>query len=141
MNFLTNVTGPPLATGKPIRFGSYSLIVTAKGFVVGDPLAFNEPGLAGEIAALTTGSGYINGHLHLHSRQFPMYYPETKPRLLLISPHLVVMPLNQVPAAMREALKHELRGFPDLESPDPEILRNVMPCFEIFQDSGRMAAV
>lgn len=141
MNFLTKFTGPPLATGKPIRFGAYNVLVTRNGFVVGDPMAFNDPGLTREIASLPTCSGFINGRLHLHSRQFPMYYPESKPRLLLVSPHLVVMPLDDVPAAMRAPLKHELRGFPDLQSPDAEILRNVMPCFEIFQDTARMASV
>ena len=141
MNFLTTITGPPLTTGKPIRFGSYSLVVTNKGFVIGDPMAFEAPGFAQEIAGLPTGSGFINGRLHLHSRQFPMYFPDSKPRLLLVSPHLVIMPLHLVPRAMLEPLKHELRGFPDLESPDPEMLRNVLPSFEIFRESGRLAAV
>ena len=134
MIFLSNVTGPPLATPKPVRCGSYSALMTTKGFVVADPMAFGLPELLEETAVLPTGSGFINGHLHLHSRKFPMYYPGSSPKLLLASRHLTVMPFHAVPDTMRDQFKKGLQDLPDMESPDPEMLRNVLPCFEIYQD-------
>ena len=135
MTFLTNVTGPPVATAKPLRTGSYNLLLTEKGFVVGDPRAFEMPELSREVTSLRTGSGFVNGRLHLHSRRFPMYYPGSVPKLLLISPHLTVMPLDAVPPVIREQLKKEVKVLPELDIPHPDVLRNVMPGFEIFQDN------
>lgn len=108
--------------------------MTTKGFVVADPMAFGLPELLEETAVLPTGSGFINGHLHLHSRKFPMYYPGSSPKLLLASRHLTVMPFHAVPDTMRDQFKKGLQDLPDMESPDPEMLRNVLPCFEIYQD-------
>ena len=139
MKFLTNVIGPPIPTDKPIRSGSYSILVSAKGFVVGDPEAFGIPGLAEESGSLPTGSGYINGHLHLHSPHFPMYYPGSSPRLILISRRLTVIPLSLLPVEMQSRLKKQIMCFQEFAAAKPEILLNVLPCFEIFQDSTSFA--
>ena len=139
MKFLTNVIGHPLQTDKPLRSGSYAFAVTTKGFVVGDPEAFGIPELVQESASLRTGSGYLNGHLHLHSKQFPMYYPGTSPRLLLMSQKLAVMPLRLVPQPLQGQLEKPLLSIPDFVHPDPDILVNVLPCFEIFQDGLMLA--
>ena len=137
MDFLTNVTGPPLAAVKPIRYGSYHILLTAKGFVVGDPRAFDRSSLLQDAGSLRTGSGFINGCLHLQSRRFPMYFPGSVPRLLLVSPHLAITTLDAVPPGMKEQIQQALPHLPELPRPDPAILRNVMPCFEIFQDANR----
>jgi len=139
MKFLTNVIGHPIQTDRPLRSGSYSLAVTTKGFVVGDPEAFGISKLIQESASLRTGSGYLNGHLHLQSKHFPMYYPGCSPRLLLVSQKLTVMPLRLVPQPLQSQLEKPLLSVPDFVHADPEILVNVLPCFEIFQDGLLLA--
>ena len=140
MTFLTNFTGSPLPTAKPIRHGSYHVLLTSNGFVVGDPLAFQDPKLLDEIASLRTRSGFINGHLHLHSTRFPLYYPGSSPRLLLSSRHLTVMPLGSVSSPMMEAISGCLPSPQDLGNPNPDLLRNVLISFEIYEDGGSREA-
>lgn len=139
MEFLTNYTGLPIPTSKPLRNGSYHVVVTKGGFVIGDPQAFAMPSLAREAAALPTGSGFTCGHLHLYSTRFPMYFPGASPRLLLVSRCLAVMPLRSVPQPLFDAISQQIDCPPDFGVPDAELLRNVLPSFEIFHDASLSA--
>ncbi len=141
MQFISFVTGPPVPTTRPVRCGSYAALLTTNGFVVADPAAYGIPDLWEEAVRLPSGSGYIHGRLHLRSRHLPMYYPGSSPRLLLISPHLLIMPIHAAPAAMQQEFRKQVVGFQDIGEPDPEVLRNVLPCFDNFEDGGRLAAV
>ncbi len=140
MKFISNVTGLPLPTPKAMRWGAYSILLTARGFVVGDPEAFGLPGLLEEAALLPGGSGFTNGRLHLRSRNFPMYYPDSSPRLLLVSQQLTVMPFQAIPEGMREGFLKLVPCPAGFGNPDPELLRNVLPCFEIYQDARKLVS-
>lgn len=140
MNFISPVAGTPLPSLKPVRSGAYSVLITTKGFVIGDPAAFDIPELASEISRLASGSGFVNGRLHLCSRKFPMYYPGSEPRLLLVSHHLTIIPLQSVPAALREKFHSHVQLLPECENPEPEVLLNVLPAFEIYEEGKRVAA-
>ena len=69
-----------------------------------------------------------------------MYFPGASPRVLLVSRRLTIMPLRSAPQALLDMITQQIECPPDFGNPDPELLRNVLPVFEIYQDAGRFAA-
>lgn len=136
MNFLLSVIGRPIPTKRAIRILATTALVTENGFVVCDPAAFLMPQLEKEANLLATGCGYVNGHLHLSSRQFPMYFPESSPRMLLMSHRFAVLPFDRLPAEHKEVFLKELPKDIEIPSANPEVLRNVLPWFEVFQENA-----
>lgn len=136
MNFLMNVIGRPIPTKRAIRILATTALVTEHGFVVCDPAAFLMPDLEKEADRLATGCGFVNGHLHLSSRQFPIYFPESSPRMLLMSHRFAVIPFDRIPDENKAVFLKELPKDIQIPSADAEVLRNVLPWFEVFEENA-----
>lgn len=138
MYFLTDIIGLPLPTSKPVRPGDGTAILTERGFVVCDPSNFGLPDLYLEATSLPSGSGYLNGHLHLSSRNFPMYFPGSSPPMILLSRRICVLPFQEVPADTQALFLRYLAQSVEIPRPAPELLRNVLPWFEVFEERASL---
>lgn len=140
MNFLTDITGPPVVTRKPVWIGSATCILTTRGYVICNPAWFNMPELMLEASSLATGCGFCHGRLHLSSRNFPMYFPGSSPPMLLVSRRLVVMPWQGVPPENQALFRKVLPPGAVVPEPSADLLRSVLPWFEVYEERASLAS-